>query len=185
MDKREMDYAEIRAILAEVAEMSKENERKIDKFNQGMEELRKELGGVGESNGRFTEAYFYSSLFDSMRFGGVDFDEVEKGVKRSQKTPDGKKLKTEFDVVMYNGDTIALIEVKYRVRKEHIANLVEKQVGNFKRIYPHFSNYRFYLGIAGMSFEDEAENEALKNGVGMLRPKGENVEILDENLKAY
>jgi hypothetical protein len=41
------------------------------------------------------------------------------------------------------------------------------------------------LGIAGLSFEDGAEAEALSKGVGILRPKGESVEVLDQNLKAF
>jgi hypothetical protein len=36
-----------------------------------------------------------------------------------------------------------------------------------------------------MSFEDNTEEEALRQGIGVLRPSGENVEILDENLKIY
>ena len=182
MERWEIELSEIRAALKESDRISKENERK---FNQSMIELRKELGGIGENNGRFSEYYFYNSLLDSMRFGGIDFDEIEKGVKRAQKMPNGEKLKTEFDVVMYNCDTIALIEVKYRVRKEHIKNLRENQVNNFKRIYPFYANYKFYLGIAGLSFEDEVEDEALKNGIGILKQKGEIVEIFDEGLKVY
>jgi hypothetical protein len=36
-----------------------------------------------------------------------------------------------------------------------------------------------------MSFEGNTETEALKRGVGIMRPKGENVEIIDKDLKVY
>ncbi|MCL1947774.1 MAG: hypothetical protein FWF51_11610, partial [Chitinivibrionia bacterium] len=88
-------------------------------------------------------------------------------------------------VVMYNGDTIALIEVKYKVRKDHIVDLTTDQIKIFKKLFPQYAKFNFYLGIAGLSFEDGIEKEALQQGIGILKPKGENVEIIDDNLKVY
>lgn len=170
--------AEVNRTIAEIRKM-------VDKTFGGIDELRAETRGIGESNGKFSETYFYNTLFDSMRFGGMDFDRVDKGLKRAQRTPEGTKVVGEYDVVMYNGDAIVLIEVKYRVRKEDITNLVDKQISNFKHLFPQYANHRFYLGIAGLSFEEKVEAEALCRGIGILRPKGENVEILDQNLKIY
>ncbi|MCL1947912.1 MAG: hypothetical protein FWF51_12310, partial [Chitinivibrionia bacterium] len=107
-------------------EERKRNEEKSAKeweeLHKSMKEVHKELGGIGDSNGKFCETYFYNSLLNSMHFGGKDFDRIDKGLKRAQKLPDGKKIAGEYDVVMYNGDTIALIEVKYKVRKDHIVD---------------------------------------------------------------
>ena len=181
-DKWELRFERFWASLEEYSRISKENEKK---YKEEMSEMRKEIGGIGESNGKYSESYFFDFLSDTSQFGGKVYDEVEKGVRRTQKMPDGKKLKTEFDVVLYNKDSIALVEVKYRVRKDDVKYLIEKQVDNFKRIYPFYTNYVFYLGIAGMSFEEDAERDALINGVGILRPKGENVEVIDGHLRAY
>jgi hypothetical protein len=189
-------FVEIRESFAELRELQKKNEEKNEKWFEKMEkqqeetaksfaELHKELGGIGDSNGKFSEAYFYNSLFNSMHFGGKDFDNIDKGLKRSKKLPDGNKLTGEYDVVMYNGNTIALIEVKYKVKKNHIENLKTNQVKMFKELFPQYANFDFYLGIAGLSFEDNTEKEALEQGIGVLRPKGENVEIIDDNLKVY
>ncbi|MDR0304009.1 MAG: hypothetical protein LBH98_04455 [Chitinispirillales bacterium] len=168
LDKR---FAKLGKFLDEVGE-------RIDKINEI-------VNGTSESNGKFSETYFYNSLFNSMRFGGKDFDEIEKGMKRARKLPDGEKLRGEYDVVMYNGDTVALIEIKYKVRNKDIETLTGKQVNVFRQLFPQYAEHKFYLGIAGMSFEGDAEEEALKQGVGILRPSGENVEILDKDLKAY
>ena len=185
----EKKFAEIRKLheenargFAELRELQKKNEEKSEKE---WVELRKELGGIGDSNGKFSETYFYNTLLNSMRFGGKDFDQIDKGLKRSKKLPDGKKLAGEYDVVMYNGNTIALIEVKYKVRKNHIVDLTTEQIKIFKELFPQYAKFDFYLGIAGLSFEDGIEKEALQQGIGILRPKGENVEIIDDNLKVY
>ena len=210
MEKWREELAEIRASMAEnmkgfaeIRELQKKNEEenakgfaRIEKMQEenakGFAELRKQsaemrtdVDGIGESNGRFSETYFYNTLLNSMRFGGKDFDEIDKGLKRARKLPGGGKLKGEYDVVMYNGNTIALIEVKYKVRKNHIENLKTKQVSVFKELFPQYAKFDFYLGIAGLSFEDDTEKEALEQGIGILRPKGESVEIIDDNLKVY
>ena len=150
-----------------------------------VKELRIQTGGISESNGLFSETYFFNSLSGAMKFGDILYDEIADGVRRTRKTADGKKWRSEYDIVMYNGDSIALIEVKYKVRKGDVENLVSKQLENFKIFYPEYNKYKFYLGIAGMSFEHGSEEEAQKKGVGILRPKGESVEILDSHLITY
>ena len=210
MEEWREELAEIRAIMAdnakkmaenmkgfaELRELQKKNEeeskrewaelRKQQEENaKGFAEMRKELGGIGDSNGKFCETYFYNTLLNSMRFGGKDFDQIDKGLKRSKKLSNGKKITGEYDVVMYNGNTIALIEVKYKVRKNHIVDLTTEQIKIFKELFPQYAKFDFYLGIAGLSFEDGIEKEALQQGIGILKPKGESVEIIDDNLKAY
>jgi len=177
--------AEARKELAEMRELEKERAAKMEKLEKQALDTGILVTGIGESNGRFSETYFYNTLLNSMRFGGKDFDEIDKGLKRSRKLPGGGNLKGEYDVIMYNGNTIALIEVKYRVRKDHIEDLTTKQVNVFKELFPQYAKFDFYLGIAGLSFEDGTESDALKRGIGILKPKGESVEIIDDNLKVY
>ncbi|MCL1947229.1 MAG: hypothetical protein FWF51_08805 [Chitinivibrionia bacterium] len=171
--------------FARLEKMQEENAKGFAELRKQAADTRRDVDGIGESNGKFCETYFYNTLFSSMHFGGKDFDEIDKGLKRSKKLQNGKKITGEYDVVMYNGDTIALIEVKYKVRKSHIENLKTKQVSVFKELFPQYDKFNFYLGIAGLSFEDNAEKEALEQGIGILRPKGESVEIIDDNLKVY
>jgi hypothetical protein len=159
--------------------------KRKEKTDEKAEHNKTKIEGIGESNGKFSESYFYNTLLNSMKFGGKNFDEIDKGLKRAKKMPDGKKLKGEYDVVMYNGDTIALIEVKYKVQEEHIEKLRTKQLSVFKQFFPQYKDYNFYLGIAGLAFEEGTEDMAKYYGIGILRPKGESVEILDKKLKVY
>ena len=189
---REKDRKEWAEWKKEEKERAARIDAQIERTFKGLEalekqsaEMRTDVDGIGESNGKFSETYFYNTLFNSMRFGGKEFDQIDKGLKRSKKLSNGDKLKGEYDVVMYNGNTIALIEVKYKVRKNHIENLKTKQVSVFKELFTQYAKFDFYLGIAGLSFEDNTEKEALEQGIGILRPKGESVEIIDDNLKVY
>jgi hypothetical protein len=190
--KNEESQKELRESQRKTDEQMRKTDKQIEKMLKGISELEVKtydindrVEGIGESNGKFSESYFYNTLYNSMRFGGKKFDLIDKGLKRAQKMPGGQKIQGEYDVIMYNGDTVALIEVKYKVQKDHLEELTTRQIEAFRKLFPQYANYEIYLGIAGMSFESGVEKEALKKGIGILRPKGESVEILDENLKVY
>ena len=86
---------------------------------------------------------------------------------------------------MFNGESIALIECKYKAHKSDVEKLINKKVDSFKKLFPVYANYKFYLGIASFSFYPELENFAKQNGVAILKQKGEVVEIEADNLKIY
>ncbi|MCL2062826.1 MAG: hypothetical protein FWG98_00440 [Candidatus Cloacimonetes bacterium] len=157
----------------------------VEKTSKGITELRAETSGISESNGMLSEAYFYSSLLNSMSFGGVDFDQIDKSVTRSRKLPDGTKIRGEYDVVMHNGDTIALIEIKFRARTGHAEDLINRKINIFKQLFPEYANHKFLLGLGGLSFEDGVEDDAINHGIGILKTKGESIEIIDNHLKIY
>ena len=96
------------------------------------------------------------------------------------------RVEDEFDIVLFNGKNIGLIETKYKVRKQDLDNLINKKVKSFKIMYPEYENSTFYLGLAGFSFEDAAlEKNIEKNGVAVLKQKGNHVEMHDKNLIAF
>ena len=86
---------------------------------------------------------------------------------------------------MVNGDTIALIETKYKVEKKDVNKMLTDKLPYFKQYFPKFSNHKILLGIGGMSFEDNAEQEANDNGIGIIKIVGDTVEFYTEGIKVY
>ena len=157
----------------------------IKETSDSIKNLRDEVGGIGHSNGKITEAYFYASLDETMKFGGIEFDEISSNWGTSKKMPNGTKIKGEYDVVMYNGNTIAIIEVKSVGRKKVIDRLLNEKVKNFRILFPYYANHKIILGLAALVFEPEVENDALEKGIGILKPKGQKIKIIDKHLKEY
>ena len=158
-----------------------EENEKIAKRNEAkLARMGFTLGNMANNHGESTEEYFYNSLYDDPRLGNIKFDEITKNIH-------GKvaRLEDEFDIAMYNGNNIALIECKYKAHENDVINLIEKKVQNFKQLFPFYANHTFYLGIASFSFYPKLEKLAKENGVAILRQKGEVVEIEADNLKAY
>jgi hypothetical protein len=146
-----------------------------------MKELSQNIGGIGNSNGAYAEEFFYNALKKSKKMGGVKFDAINKNVSFSK-----KGIHDEFDLVLINGNSVGLIETKYKATTEHLQKLINKKPASFKILFPEFKDYKFYLGLAAMSFESkEVEDEAHKAGVAILKQKGKSIEKDDKNLKIY
>ena len=113
--------------------------------------------------------------------GGIKFDAINKNVSFSKKGING-----EFDIVLVNGDAIGLVESKYKVTQANIKDLITKKPSSFRLLFPEFKEYKFYLGIAGMSFENKGvEDQAHKAGIAILKQKGDVLLVDDSNLKVY
>ena len=138
------------------------------------------LGNIADNNGSNAEDYFFNSLLDKPELGGIGYDTIVKNF-----IPKSKRGQGEFDIVMYNGENIALIECKYKAHKSDVEKLITKQVESFKKLFPIYANHKFYLGIASFSFYPELEEFAKQNGVAILKQKGDVVEIEADNLKIY
>jgi hypothetical protein len=138
--------------------------------------VSKNVNGISDSNGMFAEEYFLESLKKKLTFAGIHFDDAGDAFGGKRKMPDGKVVQDQFDIVLINDEAIAIIEVKYRARKEDVDTLVNKKAENFRTIYPYYKNHNIYLGLGAMVFEKEVADAAKKHGVGLLRQAGETVE---------
>jgi hypothetical protein len=185
-------FEEIMAMFAESAKrgaetdrMIKELTRNIEKNEKQMADMREELGNVGHNNGLVAEEIVFHSLAKDMVFAGIKFDTVDHGTVRSRKLSDGKKVKGEYDVLLYNGTSVAIIEVKHRVGRDALTRLVEVQLPRFRQIFPEYKDCKMYLGLGGMSFEKGIAEEAHRQGIATLTLSGDAVEIDDKDVKAW
>jgi hypothetical protein len=174
-------------------EWDAQREKDFDEFKKRMDYLDAKIAatndtvnGIGKSNGMFAEDIYYRTLWRKREFAGIHFDDVTDKLRGIKKLPDGKRLQDQFDIVMLNDVAAAIIESKYRARKEDVTTLVGKKLNNFKILFPDFKDLKIYLGLAALAFEDDVVEEARKYGVGLLQQVGETVEYAaDWEVKAY
>ncbi|GMO66219.1 MAG: hypothetical protein Ta2A_14310 [Treponemataceae bacterium] len=177
MRETEKQMRETDAKLAEFAAERRKADKKLDKRIKAVTE---NLGGMSNSNGLMTEEYFANSLKTKMTFGKMHFDTIARNVNLVR-----GELEDEFDIVMYNGNSVALIEAKYKAREDDLQTLVTSKIENFRILFPSYANYAIYLGLASMSFDDNTITKAKKLGVAILRQNGQSIEINTENIRAY
>ena len=151
-------------------------------FNERMKQLEKQIGGISKSNGDMAEEAIFNALEREKTFAGIKFDYIGKNWKRHSKE---LNLKGEYDVLLENGEYIAIIETKYKVSKNDVSELLTDKVEKFRKLFPLYSNFKIILGVGGMSFEKEAIKEAENNGVGIIKVVGDTVEYYTDGIREY
>lgn len=142
-------------------------------------ETKRILSGIGVNLGDVAEDFFGTSLQEKKKLGDIQFDAVALQLKAHK-----GKIQDEFDVVMYNGHAIGLVEVKHKVHPADIEKLISGKLTNFRKLFPQYADFDFYLGIAGMSVPKDATEMAEKAGLAVLRQKGDVLQM-NTNLKAF
>jgi hypothetical protein len=179
------------ALLQENAQQMKEYRAEAEKSRAEAEKLRiaaerrmkklEELtGSLANNQGSFAEEYFFNSFEDGKQnFFGERFDEIRKNIKNFW-----QGIEDEYDIVLYNHTSVALIEVKY---KAHIKDIpaVLKKAETFRILFPYYKDFKIYLGLASMSFYPELEQECINQGIAVIKQVGDTVVINDTNLKVF
>ncbi len=158
--------------LAELIQQHKAGEVQLS-------ETKRILSGIGINIGEAAEDFFENSLHENKVLGDVRFDSIAFGL-HSQKG----KVQDEFDIVMYNGDSVAIIEVKHKAHSADLENLITKKLQNFRTLFPRFADMHCYLGLAAMRFPKKLAEQAEEAGVAVLRQKGD-VLVMNKNLRAF
>jgi hypothetical protein len=158
----------------------KETDRQMKETDRRMKELQKTLGGWANNHGTFAEEYFFNSFENGKQnFFGKKFDEIRKHV-----TNFWKGLKDEYDIVLYNDDAVAIIEVKYKAHVNDISGILKK-AETFRILFPDYKDFRIYLGLASMSFYPELEQKCINEGIAIIKQVGDSVVINDKHLKVF
>ena len=165
---------------AENARAHAETEAQFKRTDEKLERIGIHVAAITNNNGSNTEDYFYNSLVENPVLGGIKYDSIAKNFQIKSRRSQG-----EFDIVMFNGENVALIECKYKAHEKDVEKLIYKKVNSFKELFPIYAHHKFYLGIASFSFYPELEDYAKENGVAILKQKGEVLEIEADNLKVY
>ena len=174
--------AELNKEIKELKESIKSTEKLVNATTISVKNMQIELSGIAKSNGMMAEEMVFNSLNKTKTFANVRFDDIDRKVKLHSKF---LNLKGEFDVVLKNGDMLAIIEIKYKVQPEDVTKLATKQLTNFRNLFPMFSNYKIMLGMAGMSFEDSSEEYAKEKGIGVIKVSPDKVEYYTKGIRLY
>jgi len=124
------------------------------------------LGGIGANQGDIAEEFFYNSLIIDNYLGQLKFDDVTKNMEKHR-----GKIHEEYDLFLTNGESIAIIEVKYKAHIQDITKL-ERKFYNFKKLFPIYKDYKLYGAMASFYFSQETREELLKQGYFILERCG-------------
>ena len=158
-----------------------EFEKQNAEFDRRWKELNETVMGMSKSDGLYAEEYFFNSFEQGKKtFFGETFDKIERNIKCIEPV----EARDEYDIVLINGKSVGIIEVKYRGRVDDIPKIINK-ASTFRVHHPSLQNHRIYLAMASMTFHKRLEDECLKKGIAIVKQVGETVVINDAHLRAY
>jgi hypothetical protein len=176
--------AKLEKLFAETDAKFKETDARLEKLfaktDAKLKEVGRQLGDIGHSSGDAAEEFFYNALEENKFLGTVKFDEISKNIKAKK-----HRLEDEYDIFMENGNSVAIVEVKHKVRKEHITKLISNKAENFRVLFPDYTKYKLFVGIAGLAFDHKTEEYAAENGIVVLKQKGEVMQIDSSQMKSF
>jgi len=138
----------------------KETGRKLDK-------IAKMIGGVSKSQGDVAEDFFYNSFIKDNHLGELSFDDITKNMAKHR-----GKTQEEYDIFLTNGESIAIIEVKYKAHTDDIKKLTRK-FDNFKKLFPIYKDYKLYGAMASFYFNQDTKDELLNAGYFIVERSGD------------
>ena len=151
------------------------------KTDEKFKQLGLNIDGIARTQGEITEDYFFDILKKDKRVANLQFDEIAKNSYKYVRND----MKGEYDIILFNGDSVMIIEIKNKVRDKDIENLKNKQIRNFRELFPTYKDYKVYGAIAGFTINEELVKKAKNNGFFVLKKKGELMVEEHSEIKVY
>lgn len=162
--------AELDRRIAETSEQIKKQSVENDKL---LKDLARQVGGITDTQGRFAEHQVRPKLIQMFRDWGVALEETVFGVQVER---EGQPY-LEIDLLLINTVCSVVVEIKNNLRErdidEHIDRLEKLQQYTVRAV----KGTIMYGAVAGMIVSAEVAQYAIKKGLFVIVPSGENVEI--------
>jgi len=148
-------------------EQMKRTDEQMKRTDEKLERIGINLGNIGQNQGDVAEEFFFQSLIKDNRLGKIYFDDVVKNMEKHR-----GQIQEDYDLVMTNGDVIAVVEVKYKAHKNDLDKL-DRKMKHFKQLFPIYQSFKQYGAIAAFHINNDAKEEALRRGYFVLQRSGD------------
>ena len=170
-----LQIQELSASQKETDMQLKQTDRQLKETDRKLDKVAKILGGIGANQGDITEDFFYNSLIINNRLGTLQFDDVTKNMEKHR-----GKIHEEYDIFLTNGESIAIIEVKYKAHLQDVKKL-ERKFYNFKKLFPIYKDYKLYGAMASFYFNQDTKDELLTQGYFILERCGDLIQSSNQD----
>ena len=159
----------------QLSKMGKRHSEMLEDLDRRLNKIGVLVGNISNNQGEVAEEFFVNSLKDVLRIGSLNFDYLLENIHLQT-----KKINDEFDILLVNGESVALIEVKYKVHPNVIDSL-DKKIEHLK-LMKEYKNYKVYAGVAGFKVPKEVIKKAKQKGYFVLKREGKVIHEYVDNL---
>jgi len=167
MAKTDIQLAKTAAQIAKTDAQLAKTDAQLGKTDAKLDKVAKMLGGLGQNQGDIAEEFFYNSFVKDNTLGNLTFDDMTKNMQKRR-----GRLEEEYDIFLTNGESIAIIEVKYKAHFNDVAKLARK-FNHFKQLFPIYQHYKLYGAMAAFCFNGDTKQALLEQGHFVIERRGD------------
>ncbi|MCL2027886.1 MAG: hypothetical protein FWG79_05285, partial [Bacteroidales bacterium] len=156
------------------------NKETRENLTRMIENTNKQIGGISRSNGEFCEEYFINSFKENPTFMGEKYDYVVEYLRPYPNTV----IADEYDLILHNGSTVVIIEMKYKASIEDVGKMFSK-LHSYRANYPMNKDYKVYLALASFRFPAKVRQRADEEGIVLIEQRGEKIEVISKKVKTW
>jgi hypothetical protein len=175
---------ETAAQMKETDRKMQETDRKFQETDRLLKDLSRKYGDLSGRMGEIVECLVAPGMLE--KFNAIGFDVHSKAidVERYEEVEGKKRLLYEVDVLLEDGNKLIAVEVKSKVKVEHINEHVGR-MGKMREYARRQGDEReLYGAIAGAVFEESVKSYALKKGFYVVEQSGDTMRIVEPVGKA-
>ena len=155
-EKTVRSLADISASLDKLAISQARTDKEIDKLLRATRHMSNYI----DNDARNIEEFFaHAIIANNHNINGIQFDNVQ--INHPVATP---KHRTEYDMLLTNGEYVGLGEVKKRLHRNDVIKLRDKTVPLFRKLRSEYSDRKLLVLACGQSVNSDAREEALESG---------------------
>lgn len=163
---------------------SQEADRRLQEtermFKEQAQITDKKLGELGNRLGEFVEGFVAPAAVRLFQERNITVQGLNRDMERNDPALD---LATQIDLLVLNGDTCVVIEVRSRLSVDDVNEHLER-MKKFKLLFPEYVNKQAYGAVAAMVIPSEVGRYAYRKGLFVIGQTGDAVKILnDEKFK--
>ena len=172
-EKFEQSRQEADRRAAEVDRRGAELDHRLAELDEASKRTMRAVEGLTTRWGRFVEELVEPGVIRLFRAKNID---VKETYSRARVKRQG--IAMEIDILAVDETEVVLVECKSRLSKDDVDYFLEK-LSVFKQAFPHYKNYRAYGAVAGIEIDEGIDRYAYKQGLFVIKPSGETVEIIN------
>jgi hypothetical protein len=136
-----------------------------------VKQISKNLGDLGNRLGEFVEYQVAPAVVQLFQGQGIEVHAVYPGVEAKR---NGESL--EVDLLVVNDGALVAVECKSKLSQEHIDEHLLR-LERLKRVLPIYREHHVMGAVAGMVVPESVAEAAIANGLYVLSPNGEQIEV--------
>ncbi len=145
-----------------------------------LDKIAKLVGNIANNQGDSAEEFFYRSLINDPHLGQLHFDTIYRNLPANK-----KNLQDEFDIVLVNETSIAIIEVKQKAHPNLIDDMLVRKLPNFRALFPYYEKLKLYGAIASMVSNNKLVEKAKEAGLFFMTQQGNHVVLINDKAKVF